>query len=87
MFLINNYDMMLGVLMVPRPLPCHPPETPGARSAPFPGRADGTEAPALSPPRDPGRPLCPLSSTSAEITLALSSVFFLESDVVSGSIW
>ena len=60
-FLINNYDMMLGVLMVPRPLPCHPPETPGARSAPFPGCADGTEAPALSPPRDPGCPLCPLS--------------------------
>lgn len=60
-FLINNYDMMLGVLMVPE--------------APSPGAF----------PRDPGCPLCPLSSTSAEIMLALSSVFFLGSDV-SGSV-
>ena len=61
-FLINNYDMMLGVLMVPE--------------APSP----------VTLPRDPKFPLCPLSSTSAEIMLALSSVFFLESDVVSGSV-
>lgn len=62
-FLINNYDMMLGVLMVPE--------------APSP----------VALPQDLGSPLCPLSSTSAEIMLALSSVFFLESDMVSGSIW
>ena len=62
-FLINNYDMMLGVLMVPK--------------APSP----------VALPQDRGSPLCSLSSTSAEIMLALSSIFFLGSDMVSGFVW
>ena len=46
----------LGVLMVPEaPAPSPSPETPGARSAPFPGCADGTGGPCLSPsPETPG---------------------------------
>ena len=73
-FLINNYDMMLGVLMVPRPCPS-PPRGPGRPHCPL-SPPPRPRAPALPPflgvlmvprpclspsPRGPGRPLCPLS--------------------------